>query len=138
MGKLNTIIEKVIHSSGMTLSQIIEKAIHNVNEYQTTELNSANHHDIYEIVKCCREKIQSFEDTRIVPSPRYFEQVAVLSRKEKNYDKEIAICEIYIELINQYAARNNITDAKVSTELLPKCAPFVKRLQNAKTMSAKA
>ncbi len=141
MGKLNTILEKIINTSGMSISQIIEMAsnnLHGVNGNQTIELDSSNHHDIHEMVKYCREEIQAFEDSGIMPSPRYFEQVAILSRREKNYENEVAICELYIELINQYAAKNKITDAEVSVQLLPKCAPFVKRVHNAKIMSAKS
>jgi len=140
MGKLNTILEKIVNGSGMTISQIIEMATHDVRGAignQTTELDHSNDHDLHEVVRRCREDIQASEDSGIMPSPKYFEQVAILSRKEKNYKNEIAICEMYIELINQYADKNKITEAEKSYQVVPKCAPFEKRLHNAKTMSAK-
>ncbi len=140
MGKLNTILEKIVNGSGMSISQIIEKAssgVHNVNGNQTTELGQSNNLDLNETVRRCREDIQASEESGIMPSPKYFEQVAILYRKDKNYENEIAICEMYIELVNQYAAKNKITKAEASYQVLPKCAPFVKRLQNAKIMSAK-
>ena len=141
MGKLNTILEKIVNGSGMTISQIIEMATHDVRgamENSSTELDHSHDHDLQEMVRRCREDIQASEDSGIMPSPKYFEQVAILSRKEKNYQNEIAICEMYIELINQYAAKNNITETEATYQVRPKCAPFVKRLQNAKTFSAKS
>ena len=141
MGKINTIIEKMVNSSGMSISQIIERAslgMHTAIGNQKTELDKSNDHDLHEMVRRCREDIQASEDSGIMPSPRYFEQVAILSRKEKNYKNEIAICEMYIELINDYAAKHKITKDEAAYQVLPKCAPFVKRIQNAKIMSAKS
>ena len=63
-----------------------------------------------------------------MPAPKYFEQVADLSRAEKQYENEIAICKIYIHLVNQYAAREKLTEAEISTNLLPNYASFVKRI----------
>ena len=140
MGKLNTILEKIINTSNMSISQIIEKAAshaHHDNHNLTAELDVNDDYDIHEMVERCRDEIQAFEDEGVMPSPKFFEQVAILSRKEKNYENEVAICELYIELINQYAAKNQITDAEMTVQLLPKCAPFVKRVHNAKIMSVK-
>lgn len=140
MGKLNIILEKIINTSGMSISQIIEKAssyAHYENHNLTAELDANDDHDIHVMVERCCDEIQAFEDEGIMPSPKYFEQVAILSRKEKNYENEVTICELYIDLVNQYAAKNKITNAEMSVKLLPKCAPFVKRVNNARIMSSK-
>ena len=77
-------------------------------------------------------EVQKAEDSGIMPAPKYFEQISILSRAEKQYENEIAICEMYIELVNQYAAREKLTDAEISTKLLPNCAPFVRRIHDSK------
>jgi len=139
MGKLNTIIEKIVSGLTPPLIQIIKKLLKGTrgnNGSRGLESNSTNNLDIHEIVECCRDEIQASEDSGIMPSPKYFEQAAVLSRKEKKYDNEIAICEMYIELTNHYATINNLTDAEISTQVLRVCDPFVKRLHNAKIISA--
>lgn len=139
MGKLNTIIEKIIKGSALLLSQILEQTLKGTRKNNTSrglESSSTNNLDIHKIVEYCRDEIQASEDSGIMPSPKYFEQAAILSRKEKKYDNEIAICEMYIELTNHYAIINNLTDAEMSTQLLPICAPLMKRLHNAKIISA--
>ncbi len=93
--------------------------------------------DIHGVVKNCRDEIQKAEDSGLMPSPKYFEQVAVLSRKEKRYENEIAICEMYIGLVKQYAIKNNLSQAEFSDQILPQCAPLYKRLHNAKIMLSK-
>ena len=141
MGKLNTILEKVVSGSGTTISQIVEKAslgMHSGTGNLVTKLDQDNDLELNEMVRRCREDIQAAEDSGIMPSPKYFEQVAILSRKAKNYGNEIAICEMYIELIQKYAAKNNITKDEASYQVLPKCAPFEKRIHNAKIMFTKS
>ncbi len=121
MGKLDTILKKVIKK---TSSSVIKNS-----QPSDTDINT--------IVKNCRDEIQKSEDSGIMPSPKYFEQVAVISRKDKCYENEIAICEMYIGLVKQYAAKNKLSRAQFSDQVLPKCAPLYKRLHNAKTMLSK-
>ena len=137
MGKLDTIIKKIVNTSDKLNAKAFRRYS---NKHQITGRNQIpiltpqHNQNIHEMVKCCREEIQKSEDSGIMPDPKYFEQVAILSRVEKRYENEIAICEMYIELMNQYAAREKLTDAEISTNLLPNCAPFVKRIHNARTM----
>ena len=136
MGKLDTIIKKIVNTS----DKLNAKTFRRYSKKQSFRgdkipvLTSEYNTDIHEMVRCCRVEIQKSEDSGIMPDPRYFEQVAILSRAAKRYENEIAICEMYIELMNQYAAREKLTDAEISTNLLPNCAPFVKRIHNAKIM----
>ena len=58
-------------------------------------------------------EIQSSIDTGIMPSPRYFEQAAILSRKEQKYENEIAICEMYIDLAKEYASKNKLIESRI-------------------------
>ena len=121
--RLNTIIKKVIP----------------LKDLQTNKNNlQADETDINTVVEYCREEIQKSVDTGIMPAPKYFEQVAVLSRKEKNYENEIAICDMYIKLVKKYAADNNISRQEFTDTILPECAPLYKRMHNAKSMLSKA
>ena len=42
------------------------------------------------------------EKAGLVPAPYYFERVAILSRKEKDYQQEVAYCEKYIVLVEDF------------------------------------
>jgi len=135
MSKLDTIIQSIAKTSDKISAKAFRRY---ANRYHLKAINKIpvlfpeNIHEINEILKCCREEIQNSEDSGIMPAPKYFEQVADLSRVEKQYENEIAICEMYINLVNQYAAREKLTEAEISTNLLPNCAPFVKRIHCAK------
>jgi len=120
--KLNTIIRKVIPIKDIptdTQSLLDDRA------------------DIKTVVDSCRDEIQKSVDTGIMPAPKYFEQVAVLSRKEKNYENEIAICDMYIRLVKKYAAENKLSRQEFTDNVLPECAPLYKRMHNAKFMMSK-
>ena len=121
--KLNTIIRKVIPLKDFP---------------SDTQKLSEDKTDIDTVVNYCREEIQKSVDTGIMPAPKYFEQVAVLSRKEKNYENEIAICDMYIRLVKKYAAENKLSRQEFTDTVLPECAPLYKRMHNAKFMMSKS
>ena len=94
----------------------------------------SNDHAIHECVGKCREEIQAYVDTGQLPSPKNFERVALLSRKEKNYSNEIAICEMYLDLIKEYSIVNNLTHSEIEKTLLPIAQPIKLRLHDAKAL----
>lgn len=94
--------------------------------------------DINSVVDHCRFEIQKSYDSGIMPSPKFFEQAAVLSRKEKNYENEIAICELYVNLAKGYAKKNNLSDSEFRDDILPKCESLYKRMHNAKSLQNRA
>ncbi len=118
--KLNTIIRKVIPLKDIP-----------------TTTDNIDDTDIKEVVNCCRDEIQKSVDTGIMPAPKYFEQVAVLSRKEKNYENEIAMCDMYIKLVKKYASEHKLSRQEFTDNVLPECAPLYKRMHNAKSMMSK-
>ena len=97
-----------------------------------------NKTDIKVAVDCCRDEIQKSIDTGIMPAPKYFEQAAVLSRKEKNYQNEIAICDMYIKLVKKYASEHKLSRQEFTDNVLPECAQLYKRMHNAKFMMSKS
>lgn len=73
--------------------------------------NSKYNGDIDIMKKCCDAEIEQMNCTGMVPAPYYFERVAILYRKEKNYEKEIEFCKMYIELIENYYNNSETRDA---------------------------
>jgi len=88
--------------------------------------------DLNRVVDFCRDEVQKVVDTGIMPSPKYFEQAAVISRKEKRFENEIAICDMYINVAKQFAIRNKLSRSEFYEFILPKCAPLYKRMYYAK------
>ncbi len=122
VNKLNTLINSAIFKKKQTRAHI----------------PTLDDTDLHSVIKCCRNEIASSLDTGIMPSPKFFEQAAVLSRKEQNYKNEIAICEMYVSLAKQYASNNNLSKEEFRESVLPKCEPLYKRMHNAKSMLSKA
>ena len=74
---------------------------------QTWEYAEDKKHDIEIMKRCCEAELETMEKAGIVPAPYYFERVAILSRKEKNYVQEIEYCELYINKVNEFYRVNN-------------------------------
>lgn len=120
--KLNTIINKTIFKNSKSVD---------------TQDSPLSETDILSVIKSCRSEIQKSKDSGIMPSPKYFEQAAILSRKERNYTNEIAICEMYVKLAKQYASKNKLSRQEFRESILPQCEPLYKRMHNAKSMLPK-
>ena len=73
---------------------------------QTWELADEKKHDLENMKKCCDTELKTMRSAGLVAAPYYFERVAILSRKEKNYRQEIEYCEKYIRLVENYYARH--------------------------------
>lgn len=118
------------------LDSIIKKVVNKKIRIDNKK-RKVNETDIFSVVQGCRDEIQLAEDSGIMPSPKYFEQAALLSQVERRYDNEKAICEMYIDLANEYIVRNDLNSDEVTEKILPVCAPLIKHLQNAKIMLAR-
>lgn len=90
-------------TSGELISELAEGA-NLVDGKQTWELAAEKKHDIEYMKKCCDAELKTMEATGLVASPYYFERVAILSRKKKDFRQEIQYCETYIRLIEDYYA----------------------------------
>ena len=138
MGKLNTIIDTVMKQGSASLTGILhrsklESQRHN---YDKTNTPSVNELKMEELVERCREEIGWSEHEGEIPSPKYFEQVANLSRKSKMYENEIAICEMYIDLVYKYALNHDFTESEIEDDIKPRCIPFIKRIRDIKSLAA--
>lgn len=54
---------------------------------------------------CYDAKLKIMKSAGLVAASYYFERVAVISRKAKNYRQEVHYCESYIQLVENYYAK---------------------------------
>lgn len=93
-------------------------------------------HDIEYMKKCCQLEFQKMKEKNEVPAPFCFERVAILSKKDKNYEQEVRYCEDYIKAVDDFYANNkdsNVADVRKST----KYHSLVKRMEKAKSLISK-
>jgi hypothetical protein len=69
---------------------------------QTWEYSEEKKHDVEYMKKCCDAEIKTMEKAGLVPAPYYFERVAILSRREKDYLQEVDYCEKYIKIVEDF------------------------------------
>lgn len=103
----------------------------------TYEHANAGKHNIELMMKCCEAELKGMELAGQIPAPYYFERVAILSRKEKNYRQEIDYCEKYINAVDDYFEKHDWANVTKST---PEAwyGKFKKRLPKAKALLAKS
>ena len=90
-----------VKTSGELIAEVSDGA-NLVEGKQTWEYAEEKKHDLEYMKKCCDAELKSMEKTGLVPAPYYFERVAILSRKEKNYQQEVDYCENYINAVEKY------------------------------------
>jgi hypothetical protein len=103
---------------------------------QTWEHVEEKKHDLEYMKKCCDAELNTMNKAGIVPAPYFFERVAILSRKEKNYKQEVIYCEKYISTVESYYQKNgtkNVADVRKG----PRFQDILKRLPKAKELLAK-
>ncbi len=103
---------------------------------QTWELADTKKDDIDYMKKCCYAELKTMEKADLVAAPYYFERVAILSRKGKNYEQEVSFCERYIAAVETYYQRYG-TDGVADVRQGPRFQAIVKRLPKAKELLAR-
>jgi hypothetical protein len=73
---------------------------------QTWELAEEKKHDIEWMKRCCEAELKTMEAAGIVAAPYYFERVAILSRKAKDYQQEVLYCEKYVRSVEEFCANH--------------------------------
>ncbi|MEQ8288727.1 MAG: hypothetical protein RIB78_03275 [Gammaproteobacteria bacterium] len=107
-----------------------------VDSKKTWELVEENKDDIDVMKQCCMAELRTMEDTGLVPTPYYFERVAILSKKDKNYAQEVYYCGQYVEKIEAYYSKYGI-DRVADIRKGPRYKAIVKRLEKARELLAK-
>ena len=104
---------------------------------QTWEYAEEKKHDIEYMKKCCDAELKTMEKAGVVPAPYYFERVAILSRKKKNYQQEVDYCESYLNAIKGFYKRHGTRDM-ADVKKGPRYQAIVKRLPMAKDLLSKS
>ena len=133
------IFGRVWKTPGKTLGEAVAESTGGanlINGKQTWELAADCKHDIETMKRCCMAEIETYRRTGLFPAPYYFERVAVLARKLKDYEQEIAYCEMYIGLVDEYCRSNNLREDE-SVKAGPRYQAIVKRLPKARLLAAR-
>ena len=92
-------------TSGELIAEISNGA-NLVDGKQTWELADEKKHDIECMKRCCDAELKTMDTVGLIAAPYYFERVAILSRKAKNYCQELHYCETYIRLVENYYVKH--------------------------------
>lgn len=123
-------------SPGKTFGEAIAESTGGVNLLdgkQTWELVEGNKDDLESMKKCCETELATYEKIGLVPAPYYFERVAILARKVKDFREEIACCEKYIAIVADYYRKNDIPENQ-GVKMGPRYKAIVKRLPKARLL----
>lgn len=136
--KKESLLQKQISSpktSGELISEITGGA-NLVDGNQTWELAKEKKDDLETMKRCCDAELKTMEKAGLVPAPYYFERVAILSRKNKDYQQEILYCEQYIEKVESFYSKSG-TEDMADVRKGPSFKAIVNRLPKAKELDAK-
>ncbi|EKP0307925.1 hypothetical protein JGK42_001749 [Aeromonas veronii] len=137
--KMQPSIQKEKCSSQKTSGELISEVtggINLVDGKQTWELAEDKKHDIEIMKRCCDAELKTMDKAGLVPALYYFERVAILSRKEKNYQQEILYCEQYIEKVEAFYSKRS-SEGMADVRKGPRYQAILKRLPKAKELYAK-
>lgn len=124
------IADLLYQTPGKTVGEAVAEATNGANlvdGQQTWQTVPAGKNDIETMKRCCAAELETYAKTGLVPAPYYFERVAILARKRGEFDQEIACCEQYIRVVDEYYRSNNLADT-VGVKAGPRYAAIVKRL----------
>ncbi len=122
-------------TSGELIAEVTDGA-NLVEGKQTWEYAEDKKHDLHYMKKCCDAELKTMDKAGLVPAPYYFERVAILSRKEKNYKQEVIYCGKYIETVERFYKKNG-TEGIADVRKGPRFKAIVKRLPKAKELLSK-
>ena len=128
--------ETISLSSGDVVTEMTDGA-NLVNGSPTYAHAEESKHDLEIMKKCCEAELRTMDLADQMPAPYYFERVAILSRKENNYQQEIEYCEKYIVAVDSFFKKhdeNNYADVRKG----PRYKSIVKRLPKAKILLLKS
>ncbi|MDS6675157.1 hypothetical protein [Enterobacter hormaechei] len=75
---------------------------------ETYNLAQTHKNDLHTMMRCCDSELKKMDLVGLVAAPFYFERVAILARKDKNYSLEIEIIERYISSIGKFYNENGL------------------------------
>ena len=51
------------------------------------------------MLDCCKAELENLDITGAMPIAHYFERAAIIFARQKDYDNEIKICELYLDAV---------------------------------------
>ncbi|WP_025126482.1 hypothetical protein [Pseudomonas sp. PH1b] len=113
-----------------------------VGETPTHDLAESGKHDPEIMKACCEAEAAGYwrqpEGTRICAAPYYFERLAILHRKAKDYASEIAICEQWKVIINDYKSQPMVKNGRAAlVHKGPRSEAILARLKKARELLKK-
>jgi len=133
MDSLNNVIKDIIKHSAQSVTRIVKKILHASDD--RIECLTPNEAALKKALQQCSKEIKKCKRWKVMPSPKYFEHVAMLSRQTKNYQNEIEICQSYILLVDEYLSKRTFSKKKIERKAHTLCRPLVTRILNAKNMN---
>jgi hypothetical protein len=137
MNVFKEIFARMRNNPGKTFGEAIAESTGGVNLVdgkQTWELADGKKDDLEAMKKCCAAELATYEKIGLVPAPYYFERVAILARKLSDFQQEIAYCEKYIAVVENYYRKNNIPENH-GVKMGPRYKAIVKRLAKSRLLS---
>ena len=67
-------------------------------DWKAVKDSPENKKDLYLMLACCKDEIETSQGKLIFPEPACFKRVAILLRKQKDYARELGIVELYWQL----------------------------------------
>ncbi|MEE4463792.1 hypothetical protein V2S84_17080 [Azotobacter chroococcum] len=113
-----------------------------VDEKPTFAFATTHKHDLEMMLRCCDAEESTYwsqpQGRRLCAAPSYFERVAILSRKAKDYAGEVTICERWERIINDYIAQPMVIDGRAAlVHKGPRSIAILARLPKAKELLQK-
>ena len=113
-----------------------------VNGTPTYELAESGKHDLATMRACCAAEADSYwrqpEGERLCAAPYYFERVAILLRKAKDYTGEIDICERWKAIADDYRRQPMVKARQAAlVHKGPRAEAILVRLKKAKELLRK-
>ena len=82
----------------------------------------------------CSKEVKKSKRWKVMLSLKCFEHAPMLSRKAKSYHNKIAICQMYISLVDECLTRPAFSKKRFERKVRTLCKPFVTRILDAKNL----
>ena len=123
-----------------TSGELLDEVAHGTNLVDgkhTWEYAESHKDDIEFMKRCCDAELATMASAGLAPAPFYFERVAILSRRQKNYRQEVEYCERYIQAVETFyemSGHGGHADVRKG----PRYKAILERLPKAKSLLAES
>lgn len=112
------------------------KAEKRVQGKNTWEHAADSKDDIQMMMQCCDAEMKAMRTSKSVAAPFYFERVAILARKSRDYQTEVDYCQGYIDAVERFY-RSSASRGHADVRKGPRYQAIVKRLPKARQLLAR-